>query len=184
MGRRILASLLAMALIFALPVFSYADRGDLYLNNSGSPEVSMMAMRSIAANEGISMAAAEGNSGTYGYNIEPYSVDFVPTLGAVTSSLFNYGVVLSVPAGSYSFDIGFNADFYRVRVMRMSDQAMLATYVEDASEISGNFTVSETTEVFIHGTFYLSDISTDAISVSDFGLSRLKPVEGISSGYT
>lgn len=167
----------------SLTLFSFAADGE-ELKDSGSPEVSMMAMIAIAAEDGISLAAAEGNSGQFGYNIESYFFDGEVTLFERTTN-FNLGYQGYLPAGTYSVTLNFTNVPYRLGVWNQSNQTdIINPFAVSTSSPSVTFTLSETTLVSVYGVFNKSDFLPSDVSLLSVESFLLVPVEGISSGYT
>lgn len=166
----------------SLTLFSFASE-KVALNNSGSTEISMKAMRSVAASEGVSLAASEGDSGQFGYNIEPLDVDFGLYSRSYTD-IFFYGYTVFLPAGSYSFTLSFNSDFYQLNVYNLYTSSNIGRLSDVLSSGSLFFVLDEPSSVRFYGAFYNDSVSLDDIQIIDFDLYQLTPVEGISSGYT
>lgn len=197
MGRRILASLLSMALIFALPVFSLADDSTANLKNSGSvvnsvaftaesTEISMMAMRSVAASEGVALTAAEGDSGQFGYNIEPYLADLNISFFGIGSSGRFYNFYYTLPEGQYLIDAVFSDTFSSFGAYMYPDSSVSIVSSRVITDKSVRAVINVPNTGRIGSTFGVRSGSTlpiDSFIVS-FKVSTLTPVEGISSGYT
>lgn len=171
-----------MLVLSPFTLFSFADGEELQFNDSGSPEVSMMAMRAIAAEDGISLAAAEGNSGQFGYNnIESFVLPpFYQGSYDGGRQLLTSDFVLQ--PGSYYFSFDLNRSFYSGSFFPSSGDLSLAIY----GDISGNscvfsFTLTEPLEGFL---VFNYPVEGDELSIIDSSSSILVPVEGISSGYT
>lgn len=169
--------LVSLLVLSSLTLFSFAADTHV-VKDSGSPEVSLMALRSIAADDGISLAAAEGNSGQFGYNIESSNVPF-------RFDAYNYGTgyqllfFYALPAGTYSFSISFDRSISWAG-FHFSDQNYISLPFSDNSFFY-TFTLSEFTQFYFGVNF---DGASELPEYYDVSLSELTPVEGISSGYT
>lgn len=182
MGKRIIAMFIAIAMIIALPVFSFA--ADTKVVNSGSTlSVMNRAVAMTAANENIALAAAADETGKYGWNIEPVNIQPVFSFGITTDTYFNYGFSAYLPAGTYISSISFNYDFLRFRVMDLDTNTILFNDSSASSSSSGQFILTDTSRVYVYAAFD-SSVSKSNLTFIDFFLNSLTPVPGISCGYT
>lgn len=188
--RKISAFIMAFLLVLSsLTLFSFADEEEVILMDSGSPEVSLMALRSIAADDGISLAAAEGNSGQFGYNIEPAPLYFYSSVAMYSDEV---GILFRfhLPPGQYSYSVDYNFTPFKghsVRGFSSGSSFLLSSdIVVNGSTVIYMFTVDDSFDyVQLASSWNLNLVSDPSlVEFSFIDSSYLTPVEGISSGYT
>lgn len=190
MGSRIISSLLAMALIFALPVFSFADGEELQLYDSGSPVASMFSLResaSVMSTRSLSLPSAP--SGYEWVEVDSPLPDF--DIDTSPTSYFNAGIFgISLSSGDYFVSAEFNADFYRFRVWNASLGSIASNTTTTSDSASLEFSLSSDSVVNIFGAFYKSSYDPADVELVSFSLYKLEPIildypDGvISSGFT